>query len=63
MKHPRLPSGQRDTIREMRRLSEEQLKLWVIQELSSDDCAFWLVGAGIEILENLERIQNRRQNE
>ena len=60
MKHPILPPGQRDTLKEMRRLSKDQLRLWVIQELSSEDCAFWLVEAGIEIL---ERRQNRRQNE
>ena len=48
----RLPPGQIKTLKEMDDIPIPDLQLWVIQELSSDKPAFWLIDSGITILKN-----------
>jgi len=43
--------GADNTIKEMQKLSTDELRLWIIQELSCPDSeCWWLIDAGISIL-------------
>lgn len=45
-----IPVGQQETIKEMNETETPVLQLWIIQELSIDEPAFWFIEAGIAIL-------------
>jgi len=49
----KLGEGVLKTIKEMKELSTNELRLWIIQELSCPDSeCWWLIDVGIDILKN-----------
>ena len=49
--------GKEEVINKMKQTNSDSLKLWVIQELFSADCAWWLIEAGIKILKIREGVK------
>ena len=61
--YDKLGDGVLDTMKEMEGCSIEELRLWIIQELSTIDSeCWWLVDVGIKILKNKMDALNKNSN-
>jgi len=60
----KLGEGIEKTIKEMEKCSNEELRLWIIQELSSTDSeCWWLVDIGIKILKEKNDVLGKKGEE
>ena len=60
----KLGEGVLKTIKEMKELSTNELRLWIIQELSCPDSeCWWLIDVGIDILKNKMGELSKGENE